>query len=95
MIYNNINQYIADTNKVLREESGLSYFGRSFIVKIVGFYAQAHDITLHTAYGVTVEYLRLHFSNPDLEEEDLFQLYLNLVIYKEKVLITKNPWGVW
>ena len=92
LVHQNLNTLVNARNAILREETGLSYFTTSFTWHeiVLGMYEPEFGDLPNTQYGTSLEYLRLHFTYPK-EDKDQLLNRLRRVIQSRRFL-TENPW---
>ena len=66
---------------IQRKETGLSYFTTNFtwFTLVLDIYEPIVGSLPSTRYGIVVEYLRLHFTYPNADEEELLDLFTQSV----------------
>ena len=95
LIHRDYDVMFAEFDVIQQEESGLAYFTHTFTSRelVLGIYLQVLGDVLDTQYGIVAEYLRLHFTHPGENEEQLLKHFRRSV--KNRLILPKNPWRLW
>ena len=92
LVHQNLDTWISEGNAILQQETELSYYTESFIWQeiVLNMYEPEFGNLPRTRYGITVEYLRLHFTYPG--EGRIWLLnQIRQAIQSRKILI-ESPW---
>ena len=77
-------------SRILQQETGLDYYTAAFAYDVLlVIYEAEKGVFLPTAYGIDIEFLRLHFTYPNESQGQLVERFKQSV--RSNLIITENP----
>ena len=91
LVHQDIQRANNEREKILQEETRLSHYTGAFIWSaLLPYFEENLQPRPGTVYGITTEYLRLHFTYPQKNKDQLVEQFYQSI--DNGRCITKNPW---